>query len=184
MSYDLKFVIDMPYDRNEYANTSFLDTLVPPHFSNSRCDHHKEAHVKQSRHPNTPARAYYCCPYKSVSNNISHVWILYNLTLTSLFSYPNRIGVDSFSGMMNPRRSIHKFFSPYDRNESSLLRSFKHSVPPPPNPPPMTNEEKDEASTHHVRNPPTCKCGYRLIWWTCVTSWITHNFFVVWFLYR
>jgi hypothetical protein len=25
----------------------------------------------------------------------------------------------------------------------------------------MTDEEKDEASTHRVRNPSTCKCGYR-----------------------
>jgi hypothetical protein len=47
----------------------------------------------------------------------------------------------------------------YDRNESSL-HSFKWWVPPSPNPPPMTDEEKDEASTHHVRNPPACKCGY------------------------
>jgi hypothetical protein len=49
---------------------------------------------------------------------------------------------------------------PYDRNESSPLRSFKHWVPPPPNPPPMTDEEKDEASSRRVCNPPTCKCGY------------------------
>jgi hypothetical protein len=37
MPYGLKFVIDIPYDRNDAAH------------------------------------AYYCCPYKSVSNNISHV---------------------------------------------------------------------------------------------------------------
>jgi hypothetical protein len=48
----------------------------------------------------------------------------------------------------------------YDRNESSLLQSFKHWIPPPPNPPPMTDEEKDKASTRRVCNPPTCKCGY------------------------
>jgi hypothetical protein len=56
-------------------------------------------------------------------------------------------------------RQIHLF--PYDRNESSPLRSFKRWVPPPSNPPPMTDEEKDEASIHRVRNPPACKCGYR-----------------------
>jgi hypothetical protein len=50
---------------------------------------------------------------------------------------------------------------PYDRNESSLLRSFKRWVPSPPNLPPMTDEDKNEASTHRVRNPPVCKCGYR-----------------------
>jgi hypothetical protein len=50
---------------------------------------------------------------------------------------------------------------PYDRNESSPLRSLKCWVPPPPNAPPMTDEEKDEASTRRVCNPPACKCGYR-----------------------
>jgi hypothetical protein len=49
---------------------------------------------------------------------------------------------------------------PYDRNESSPLRSFKRWVPPPPNPSPMTDEEKDEASTCRVCNTPACKCGY------------------------
>jgi hypothetical protein len=73
MLYDLKFVIDMMYNRNEYMNTSCPDALVPPHFSILRCDHHDEAHVRQSRHPSTTAHAYYCCLYKSVSNNISHV---------------------------------------------------------------------------------------------------------------
>jgi hypothetical protein len=72
MLYDLKFVIDMTYDMNEYANTSCLDAPDTPHFSILRCDNHEEAHVKQSRHPIMAARAYYCCPYKSVSN-ILHV---------------------------------------------------------------------------------------------------------------
>jgi hypothetical protein len=52
MPYDLKFVIDIPYDRNDYADTSCLDALVPPHLPIPRCEHRKEAHVKQSRHPN------------------------------------------------------------------------------------------------------------------------------------
>jgi hypothetical protein len=73
MSYDSKFVIDMSYDRIEYLNTSHLDALVPPHFSISRCDHHKEVHVNQSRHLSTAAHAYYCCPYKIMSNISSHV---------------------------------------------------------------------------------------------------------------
>jgi hypothetical protein len=73
MPYDLKIVIDMPYDRNEYVNTSCPDTSFPPRFSIPRCDHHKEAHVKQLRHLSTTARSYYCCPCKSVSNNILYV---------------------------------------------------------------------------------------------------------------
>jgi hypothetical protein len=55
------------------VNTSRPDAPVPPHFPILRCEHYKEAHVKQLRHPSTTARAYYCYPYKSVSNNISHV---------------------------------------------------------------------------------------------------------------
>jgi hypothetical protein len=73
VSNDLKFVFDMPYDRNEYVNINCPDAPIPPHFPIPRCNHHKEAHVKQSRHLRTVARAYYYCPYKSVSNNISHV---------------------------------------------------------------------------------------------------------------
>jgi hypothetical protein len=107
--YDLKFLIDMSYDSNEYTNTSCSDAPVPPHFPILRCDHHEEAHIKQLRYSSMAARAYYCCPYKSVSN-FSHVLILCNLTRTSFFSYKSRIGVDSFSGLMDPRRSISKFF--------------------------------------------------------------------------
>jgi hypothetical protein len=99
---------DMWREGKEYLNASCPDALVPPHFSILRCDHVEEAHVKQSRHPNTIAHAYYYCPYKSVSNS-SHVWILFDLTLTSFYSYKSRIGAYSFSGSMGPRRLIHKF---------------------------------------------------------------------------
>jgi hypothetical protein len=54
-------------------DTSCPDASVPPHFPISRCDHHKESHIKQSRYPSMVARAYYCCPNKSVGNNNSHV---------------------------------------------------------------------------------------------------------------
>jgi hypothetical protein len=47
MLYDLKFVIDMTYDMNEYANTSCLNAPGTPHFPILRCDNHEEAHVKQ-----------------------------------------------------------------------------------------------------------------------------------------
>jgi hypothetical protein len=73
MPYDLKFVIDIPYDRNDYADTSCPDAPVSPHLPIPRCEHSKEAHIRQSRHPSSSARAYYCCPYKGASNNISHV---------------------------------------------------------------------------------------------------------------
>jgi hypothetical protein len=45
-----------------------------------------------------------------MSNNKLHVWILYNLKFTSLFSCSSRICVNSFSGLMDLRFSIHKFF--------------------------------------------------------------------------
>jgi hypothetical protein len=63
----------MSYDRNDYADTSCSDASVPPHLPIPRCEHRKEAYVKQSRHTSTTARAYYYCPYKSVSNKILHV---------------------------------------------------------------------------------------------------------------
>jgi hypothetical protein len=106
------------------------------------------------------------------------------LTLTSLFSCPSRIGVDSFSGLMNPRFLIHKFFFLYDRNESSPLRSFKLCVPPPPNPLPMTDEKKDKAITRRDRNPPACKCGYRAKFMNPPAGLDYILFFVVRFLYR
>jgi hypothetical protein len=73
---------------------------------------------------------------------------------------------------------------PYDRNESSPLRSFKRWVPPPPNPPPMTDEEKDKASIHRVHNQPTWKCGYRAELVNLPPGLDYTPFSVVWFLYR
>jgi hypothetical protein len=40
----------MSYDRNDYTDTSCPDAPVPPHLTFSRCEHCKEAYVKQSRH--------------------------------------------------------------------------------------------------------------------------------------
>jgi hypothetical protein len=67
-----------------------------------------------------------------------------------------------FSGLMDPRCSIHKL-SFFRMIGMSLLccALFKHWVPTPPKPPLMTDKENDEASTYRVRNPSTCKCGYR-----------------------
>jgi hypothetical protein len=43
----------MSYDRNNYVDTSCSDATVPPHLPISRCEHRREAHVKQLRHPST-----------------------------------------------------------------------------------------------------------------------------------
>jgi hypothetical protein len=46
MPYNLKFVIDIPYDMNDYADTSYPDAPVSSHLPIMRCEHRKEAHVK------------------------------------------------------------------------------------------------------------------------------------------
>jgi hypothetical protein len=145
----------------EYPDASCPDAPGPPHFPILKYDHDEETHVKQSRHPSTVARAYYCFPYKSVSNS-SHVWILFDLTLTSFYSYESRIGADSFSGSMDPRCLIQKFFFPHMKWVSlihcnlSSIGFLHHRIPPP-----MIDELKAEATTRRVRHPPPCKCGYR-----------------------
>jgi hypothetical protein len=97
-----------------------------------------------------------------MSNNILHVLILYNLTLTSLF-FLSKQGRDRFFQWIDGPKTfdLHILLFLYDRNDSSPLRYFKHWVPPPPNPPPMTDEEKDKVCTRRVYNPPAYKCGYR-----------------------
>jgi hypothetical protein len=83
------------------------------------------------------------------------------LTLTSLFFLSSKIGV-FFQWIDGPETfNPHILLFPYDRNDYSPLRYFKHWVPLPPNLPPMTDEEKDEASTRRIHNPHAYKCGYR-----------------------
>jgi hypothetical protein len=96
-----------------------------------------------------------------VSNNISHVGILYNLTFTSFFLVKQDM-CRFFQWIDEPETfDINILLFPDDRNESYLFRSFKRWVPPPPNPPPMIDAEKDEASARRVHNSPVCKYGYR-----------------------
>jgi hypothetical protein len=174
----------MWYVKNEYANTSYLDAPIPPYFPISRCDHHEEAHVKQSRHPNTTARAYYCCPNKSVSNNNSHIWILCNLKLTNLFSCPNMTGVDSFSGLMDLRFSIHKLFFSCMIGMSLLRCALssggfpRHQIHHQWQMRRRTKQVPIVSATHLRVNVATV-----LSWWTRLPDWITHHFFVVRFLY-
>jgi hypothetical protein len=67
MSYDL----NSEGSKKTYPNVSLEDASVPPPHLISRCDHDKDAHVKQSRYPTMVTHAYYCCPYKIVSINFS-----------------------------------------------------------------------------------------------------------------
>jgi hypothetical protein len=175
----------MSYDRNDYADTSCPDASIPPHLPILRYEHRKEAYVKQSRHLSTIARAYYCCPYKSVSNNISQVWILCNLTFTSFFSCRSRTFVDSFSGLMNLSWSIDKFFLlrmigmsllHYDLSSVGFLRHQIHRQWQ------MRRRMKQVpvvSATHLRANVATV-----LSWWTHLQGWITYHFSIARFLYQ
>jgi hypothetical protein len=167
----------MSYDRNDYEDINYFDAPVPPHLPILRCEHHKEAHIKQSRHPSTIARGYYYCPYTSVSNIILHVWILCNLTLTSFFACPNRIAVDSFSGLIDLRRLIHKSF--YSRMIGmSLLRCvlssvgfFHHQIHRQWQMRRRTKQVPVMSTIHLLVN-----VTIVLSWWTLLPGWITHCF--------
>jgi hypothetical protein len=167
----------------EYPDTSCPDAPVPPHFPILRYVHHEEVHVKQSRHPSTAARVYYCRPYKSLSN-ISHVWIWFDLTLTSFFSYKSRIGTNSFSGSMDPRRLMHKFF--FSRMIGmSLLRCtlssvgfLRHQIHRQWAMRKRTKKQPIMSATHLRVNVVTVWS-----WRTHLPDLITHHFFVVRFFY-
>jgi hypothetical protein len=167
----------MSYDRNDYEDTRCSDAPVPPHLPIPRCEHHKEAHVKQSRHLSTVTRGYYYFPYKSVSNIILHVWILCNLTLTSFFTCPNRIAADSFSGLMDLRRLIHKSF--YSRMIGmsllccalSSVGFLRHQIHRQWQMRRRTKQLSVMSATHQFVNVTTV-----LSWWTLLLGWITHYF--------
>jgi hypothetical protein len=63
----------MSYDRNDYADTNCPDVSVPHHLSILRCEHRKEAYVKQLRHPSTVAHVYYCCSYTDRQVSLHYV---------------------------------------------------------------------------------------------------------------
>jgi hypothetical protein len=174
---------DMWREGKEYPNTSCPNAPVPPHFPIPRCDHGEEAHVKQLRYLSMTAHAYYYCPYKSVSN-ISHIWILCNLTLTSFLYYKSRIGVDSFSGLMDLRHSIHKSFF-FCMIGKSLHRCalwsvgfFRHQIHRQWQMRRMMKQLRAVSITHLCVNVVTI-----LSWWTHLPGWITHRFGIVRFLY-
>jgi hypothetical protein len=60
-------VIRYDFLRLRYPNSTMDDASVPLPLPVLRCEYDAEAHVKQSRHPSTAARAYYYCHYTVVS---------------------------------------------------------------------------------------------------------------------
>jgi hypothetical protein len=65
----------------------------------------------------------------------------------------------SFSELLDQRCGTHKFFFFGMIEVSLFLIAVSSTGFPPQNPPPMIYE-KEEATTHHIRNPPLCKCVY------------------------
>jgi hypothetical protein len=93
------------------------------------------------------------------------------------FSCPNRIGIDSFSGLMDPRRVIHKLF--FSRMVvMSLLRCalssvglLRHQIHRQWYMRRRTKQALDVSATHLHVNVAT-----ELSWWTRLSGWITHRF--------
>jgi hypothetical protein len=176
--------VDIWREGKDYTNARAKDGPVPPHFPIPRCDHKEEAHIKKSRQPITAARAFYCCPYKSVSNS-SRWQILFNLTHTSFYSYESRIGADSFIGLMDPRCWIHKFFfSPMIvlglvHCALSRIGSLHHRIPLQWQMRRRLKQQPIVFATHLHANVVTIWS-----WWTHLQGWITHPSFIVRFLYQ
>jgi hypothetical protein len=182
--YFLMTCFDIWREGKYYTNARAPDGPVPPHFPILRCDHDEEAHIKQSRQPSTTARAFYCCPYKSVSNS-SHWWMLFDWTLTSFYSYESKIGADSFSGSMDSRLWIHKFFFSHMIGVSlvhctlSSIGFLRHRIPLQWQMRRRSEKQPIVSATHLHANVVTVRS-----WWTCLWNWITHPSSVVRFLYR
>jgi hypothetical protein len=183
MSYDLKFVINIPYNRNDYADISCPDAPVPAHLPILRCEHRKEAHINQSRHPSTTARAYYnyCTKVWVIIFHMYEYCIIWHLQVC--FSCPSSIGVDSFSWLMNPRRLIYKFFFSHMTGMILLYCAilsvgfFHHQIHCQWQMSRRMKQVPVVSTTNLHVNVATV-----LSWWTHLPGWITHQFFIVWFL--
>jgi hypothetical protein len=176
-----------------YPNTSCADALVPPPRPILRCDHDEEGNVKQSRHPTMTARAYYCCPYQSLSIKFSS-WI----QLIQVFENNCqcdwkktkfcrvRASAVYSSGSTTLRCGTHKFF--FSRMiEVSLFRITVSSVGFPHHQIHLQWQMRRRKqllivfATHLFVQMCTCTV---LSWRICLLGWITHQFCVVIFLYR
>jgi hypothetical protein len=62
-----------------YPDVSYTDAPVPPALPIPNCDCGKAAHVTQSMHPDTTARAYYSCPDYRVST-FRGFFLIYNIS--------------------------------------------------------------------------------------------------------
>ena len=100
--------------------------------------------VKQSRHPASTGRAFYCCQLKRRPPTL-------DAYLEGCNFYQWIDGDEIFDPLI--------MLFPYDPWKSVPYLEFVRWVPPPPNPPEMTEAEKVDAALCHLANPPRCHCG-------------------------
>jgi hypothetical protein len=96
------------------------DAPVPPSLPVLRCEHGVEAYVKQSRHPSTAPRVYYCCRYTVMSIQLFSLIEVFIFSPLDCFNVIEIImnfteaGAGSSSGLTDRRCLTHKFFFLYD----------------------------------------------------------------------
>jgi hypothetical protein len=124
---------------------------------------------------------------------LTRVWVIFHMyeycviwyLLRSFFSYNSRIGADSFSGLMDSRRLIHKFFFSRMIGISLICCALSsvgflcHQIHCQWQMRRRTKQLPIVSTTHLRINVATVPS-----WWTHLPGWITHHFFVVRFLYR
>ena len=100
--------------------------------------------VKQSRHPASVGRAFYCCQLKRRPPTL-------DAYLEGCSFYQWIDGDEIFEPLI--------MLFPYDPWKSVPYAEYVSWVPPPLNPPEMTEAEKVDATLQHLANPPRCHCG-------------------------
>jgi hypothetical protein len=120
------------------------------------------------------------------------VWVIkfrmyeyYLIWHLQVFSYRSRTVVDSFSVLMDPSWSIDKFFFSRMIGMSLLcyglsnIGFLRHQIHHQWQMRRMTKQVLIVSITHLRVNVATVRS-----WWIRLQGWITHRFFIVWFLYR
>jgi hypothetical protein len=102
------------------------------------------AFVKQSRHPTSARRAFYCCKLKSRPP-------ILDAYLQGCSFYQWIDGDEMFDPMI--------MLFPYDPWKTVPYSEFVCWVRPTPNPPEMLETEKLTTALWHLMNPPKCHCG-------------------------
>jgi hypothetical protein len=116
----------------------------PPSEPTPRCYCGLSAFMKQSRHPTSARRAFYCCQLKRRPLTLDTY-----LQGCSFYQWIN--GDEIFDPMI--------MLFPYDSWKSVPYSELVRWVQPPPNPPEMIEAEKLTVALRRLMNPPRCHCG-------------------------